>query len=142
MTTIKITPRQNEYLLELVDGPKTGSDLVLSLMVSAKGVGKMMRILREKGLVDTKLAPSTGRGGTRLHSLTKSYDELVSEGLTVVAVRNPRRSDAELRHAVKLRVDGLTGQRLVEAYQKLFPDRTANGVRHSIEVARERGMCR
>ena len=138
---VEVTPRQNEYLKELADGSKTTQDLVFAFEVSAKSISRMICILRDKGLVESRLAPATGRGGTRIYSLTRSYAELVGEGLKVVA-RTPHRriSEAELQYATELREAGMVGQRLVEAHHKRFPERKAAGVRHIIEIVRKRGV--
>ena len=138
---IEVTSRQNEYLKELATGPKLSNDLVCTFEISAASISKMICILRDKGLVQSKLAPATGRGGTRIYSLIKSYEELVEDGLKVVACTPHRRiSEGELQYATELREAGMVGQRLVAAYQLRFPKRTPQGVRHIIEIVRKRGV--
>ena len=46
-----LTHKQQEYIDELKDGPKTTRDMVLSLMVCGGSVAKMMRKLRKMGRV-------------------------------------------------------------------------------------------
>lgn len=139
---IEVTPRQNEYLRELADGPKTTQDLVLSRMVSAKSVGKMIKILRDKGLVLSAAIP-THRGNPQRYRLVKSYPMLVLDGLTVVATtKHNTIPNIELYYAAGLRTGGLIGQRLIVAHQRLFPERNANGVRHVVEKAVKKGLCR
>ena len=46
-----LTHKQQEYIDELKDGPKTTRDMVLSLMVCGGSVAAMMRKLRKMGRV-------------------------------------------------------------------------------------------
>ena len=143
---IEVTSRQNEYLKELATGPKLNNELILAMMVSQKGVSHMMRVLKGKGLVQSAHAPSTGRGSTQVHSLTKSYDAILADGLEIV--RTTHRNDSkpikseEIAYIAELRRSGLVGQRLVAAHQRLFPERNANGVRHVVKKAVKEGLCR
>jgi len=56
-TIPEVTPRQQEYLNELADGPKTTRDMVFSMMVSGHSVAKMMKKLRDMGLVRSTRVP-------------------------------------------------------------------------------------
>jgi hypothetical protein len=51
-------------------------------------------------------------------------------------------SDAEIALVIKLREEGLVGQRLYDRFHDVFPDRTYPAIRSKIEVLRERGMIR
>lgn len=85
---VEVTPMQNKYLKKLAVGSKTTQDLVMEFEGSAKSVSKMICILRDdKGLVESTLVPSTGSNNALLHSLTKSYEELVTDGLKVITKR-------------------------------------------------------
>lgn len=138
--TIEVTQRQNEYLKELAAGPKTTQDLVFELMISAKPISKMIKMLRDKGLVQSKPLPKRN-GHPLLHSLTNSYDELVRDGLTVVS-KNNAIPDAELQYAAELRDEGLVGQRLTGKYRKRFPERSHNSALYVVDKAIAEGLCR
>jgi len=141
MNQIEVTHRQNEYLQELASGAKSTQDLVLSLMVSAKSVGKMIKILRDKGLVQSAYIPGS-RGASQQYRLVKSYPMLVLDGLVVAKIKHNSIPDIELYHVAGLRSGGMTGQRLVKAHQRLFPERKANTVRHVVTKAVALGLCR
>jgi len=129
MKQIEVTPTQNEYLKELATGPKTTRDLVLSFMVSAKSIGKMMSLLRDKGLV-TSSRRAGAHGNARIHELTGH-----NQGIPV--------SEEEVLYVAKLRNDGLTGQRLTSQYQKEFPYRTHHTIiANIVKKARKRRWCR
>jgi len=51
-------------------------------------------------------------------------------------------SPDETALVIKLRKEGLIGQRLYNRFHKVFPDRTYNSVRSKIEVLRERKVMR
>jgi hypothetical protein len=51
-------------------------------------------------------------------------------------------SDAEIALVIKLREEGLVGQRLYNRFHEVFPDRTYPAIRSKIEVLRERGAIR
>lgn len=137
----EVTKRQAEYLLELKDGPKTTRDLILSQMVSAMSVSKMMRILKDKGLVQTRMIPGSPRS-QRVHELTAPYSELP---ITIVKRKHTTGAtvtDEEIRFAAELRKAGLTGQRLVEAHCCRYPKRAPGNVKNVVEIARRGGLCR
>ena len=66
----ELTHRQQQYLDELTDGPKTTRDLVLSLVVSGHSAAKMMAKLRDMGLVRSKRVPMQ-HGNLWRHELTE-----------------------------------------------------------------------
>jgi hypothetical protein len=140
-TPTEVTARQNVYLKELAEGPLTTRELVLSLMVSQKSVGKMMKILREKGLVQTRLLPHSQRS----HSLIAPYDELQ---LTLIFRKHtpnnadPSRISREMYELAELSDRGLVGQGLHQEHIKTYPHREYRAMRRLKDVARGRGLCR
>lgn len=52
-----ITPCQQEYLNELADGAKTTREIEISMKKSQHAVAKMMRKLRDMGLIRSKRVP-------------------------------------------------------------------------------------
>ena len=138
----RITPKQNEYLLELATGPKTTQDLMRSFMVSMATASKMLKIIRDAGLIESPHAEGI-QGNVRVHSLITPYDEMVKNGLIVT---NYNRSipilDEEILYAAILRNAGLTGQRLQEQHRKVYPNRAANGIKGIVLTARKRRLCR
>ena len=140
MKQIEVTTRQNEYLKELATGPKTTRDLVQSFMVSAASVGKILSILRDKGLVSSSRIAGV-HGNIRLHKLTAPYSEL---SLVVKNLhKNIDITEEEVLYAAKLRNDGLTGQRLTNQYQKEFPHRPHRTIMNVVvQKARKRRLCR
>ncbi len=137
-TPTEVTARQNVYLKELAEGPLTTRELVLSLMVSQKSVGKMIKILREKGLVQTRLLP----GSQRSHSLIAPYGELQLTLIKRKHTPGTTVSDAELNHIADLRKAGLVGQRLVIAHHFKYPNRTKSSILYLVDMARAGGLCR
>ena len=132
---IHVTPRQNEYLLALEDGPKVTRDLVLSFGVTDQSVGKIIHKLRDLGLV------VSSAGHIPQHTLVRSYPELVVDGL-VVSNRKLHRyiPDEEIEYVAQLRKDGWVGQRLIDRYLVRFPGSSEGGVRYRVYKARERGL--
>ena len=140
---IRVTTKQNEYLLQLATGPKTTNALVLSIMISAESVGRMMRKLSSKGLVESapqKGGKGTGRGRSYTHKLTSPYSEL---NLTIYNnVNGSPIADEEILYAAILRNGLLLGQRLKAQYLKVFPDQTPAAIDNIITTAKKRGLCR
>jgi|GEM_PF-5611249 len=58
------------YIEELESGPKTTRDMVLSLMVSGKSVSRMMKKLRDEGLVKSTRVLGA-RGNVWRHQLIR-----------------------------------------------------------------------
>jgi len=140
MKQIEVTPTQNEYLKELATGPKTTRDLVLSFMVSAKSIGKMMSLLRDKGLV-TSSRRAGAHGNARIHELTAPYSELN------LVVKNRHKNigitEEEILYAAILRNEGMTGHQLTDQYRKEFPHRRHRTILSVVVTkARNRGLCR
>lgn len=51
-------------------------------------------------------------------------------------------SAGETNLIIRLREEGLVGQRLYNKFHKVYPDRSYSSVRSKIEVLREKGMMR
>jgi len=142
MEQIEVTTTQNEYLKELATGPKTTHDLVLSKMVCANSVSKIIKRLRDAGLVSSSRRDGI-HGNAKVHELITPYQELdlvvknhhYNQGIPV--------SEEEVLYAAKLRNDGLTGRRLTAQHQKRYPYRRHHIILNSVVAkARKRGLCR
>jgi hypothetical protein len=132
---IQVTPRQNEYLLALEDGPKVTRDLVLSFEVTGQSVGKIIHKLRDLGLV------VSSAGHIPQHALVRSYPELVADGLVVCNRKlHCYIPDEEVKYVAQLRKDGWVGQRLIDRYLVRFPSSSEGGVRYRVNKARARGL--
>jgi len=119
---IRVTKTQNEYLKELIDGPKTTRDIVLSREISMKSASKVLKKLRDAGLITSTRVKGTP-GNVNIHELTASYADL-----NIIVKNNHRNggvpvSEEELQYAAILRKEGLIGQRLIDKYHTRFPDR-------------------
>lgn len=139
---IRVTPKQNEYLLQLATGPKTTQDLMRSFMASMATASKMLKIIRDAGLIESPHAEGA-TGNVRIHSLISPYDQMIKAGLTVTT-HNGRIpiSEDEILYAAILRNAGLIGQQLHEQHRKVYPDRSAAGIKNIVMTARRRGLCR
>ena len=137
---IWVTKKQNEYLLQLKDGPKTTNDLMRSFMISMATASKMLKIIRDAGLIESPHAEGV-QGNVRVHSLITPYDEMVGNGM-IVSTTARSITDKEILYAAILRNAGLTGQRLHDQHQKVFPNRTAGGIKNIVITARKRRLCR
>lgn len=138
-TPIRITQRQDEYLKELADGPKTTHDIVQTIMVTMGTAGKVLKKLREDGLVES--TPFNGvSGNVYTHRLITPYHELnllITKSLISLPI-----SDEEILYVAILRNAGMTGQRLCAQNKKLFPTRTYNSIKNIVAKARTRRLCR
>jgi len=134
-----VTYRQNEYLLQLSDGPKTTNELVLSMMITAASAGKIIARLRDHGLVQSEKIRGV-RGNVYLHSLTTPYDKM-NLMITNGHSQNPIRKE-EIFYAAILRNHGLIGQRLTDQFQKVFPGRDTKSItKHVVLKARRAKLC-
>ena len=136
----QVTSKQNEYLLELATGPKTTNDLMRSFMISMAAASKILKIIRDAGLIESPHAEGV-QGNVRVHSLITPYDEMVENGM-IVSTTARSITDKEILYAAILRNAGLTGQRLHDQHQKVFPNRAANGIKGIVLTARKRKLCR
>ena len=136
---ITVTPTQDDYLKRLASEPQTTRDFALSMMVSMRSAGKMIKRLRDAGLVKSSKLRGA-HGNVHIHELTAPYSELDiilrrnSTGITI--------PDAEIHYAAKLRNSGLVGQRLTEAHHGRYPGRAESTVRGMVTTAKARGLCR
>ena len=139
---IAVTTKQNEYLIQLTSGPKTTRDFVLSMMVSNHSAGKMIKRLRDAGLVKSSKLRGA-HGNVHLHELTAPYSEL---NIIVNNHTNTTRlaiTDAEIHYVAKLRNAGLVGQRLIEAHRRKYPKRpTSSIIKVLVERAKAERLCR
>lgn len=135
---IKVTETQNKYLLLIEAGLETTNDLMRELMVSTETAGKMIRTLRKKGLLMTEKKRGA-RGNIHSHTLVKPYADL-----DIHIKDNKGRApipEEEILYAAILRNAGLTGQRLSEQYQKVFPKRRRGAIKNIVGKARKE-LCR
>lgn len=134
---IRVTKKQNEYLLQLKDGPKTTNDLMRDIMVSMATAGKIIAKVRDKGLVVSSRVPGV-RGKLFEHTLVRPYNELN------IVIQNGTRNqtpEAEILYAAILRNGGLVGQRLSDQFKKVFPHRVKlKSIKHIVDKARNRGL--
>lgn len=134
---IRVTKKQNEYLLQLADGPKTTNDLMRSIMVSMATAGKIIAKVRDKGLVKSSRVPGA-RGKVFEHTLVKPYKEL---NIIIQNGTGNQITEAEVLYAAILRNGGLVGQRLSDQFKKVFPDRMkTRTIKHIVDKARKRGL--
>ena len=138
---ILLSARLHEYLLEIVDGPKTTGDLVLSQMVSANSCSKAMKKLRGLGLVRSEQVPGR-RGRTFRHSVVGDY-EVWKERIKIEFTSCPSPiSEGEVLYAALLKNGGLTGWELVAQYQVVFPHKSRAAIDHIKSMASRRRLCR
>ena len=136
---IQVTKKQNEYLLLLDKEQRTTNELMREIMVSMTSVGKMIKKLKEKNLVESVRKPES-RGNTYTHRLIKPYSELN------LVINNKGKgapvTDAEILYAAILRNEGMTGQRLTKQFNKVFPNRAKSTIiKHIVTIAREARLC-
>ena len=72
----KLTHTQQQYLLELEDGPKTTRELVMARGVSGAFVTRMMKRLREAGMVRSSRVLGA-RGNVWQHELIRSSEVII-----------------------------------------------------------------
>lgn len=137
--------RQRRYIHELEGGPKTTRDMALSLMVSGYLVARMVKKLREIGVVKSSRVKGV-RGNVWSHALANGWQELYAASIKNAprhrVVRATPAPTPELLHVAQLRVDGWTGQRLVTKHQEQYPSTSEGQVRYLVTTARKRGLCR
>lgn len=143
---ILITPRQNEYLLQLSTGPKTTRDLVLDMMLSGHSVSKMLKKLRNAGLIRSSQLRGAP-GNVHIHELTAPYANLnifiTTGGHGSGSSTHAVIPNKEVLYAAILRNAGLIGQRLTNQYHEVYPDRSASCVlKQVVQEAKRRGLCR
>jgi len=137
-----VTQRQNEYLKELDTRAKSTQDLMLSLMILRPSVSKVIKKLRDAGLVKSNRVPGV-QGNVYKHELAARYEDL-----NIVVVNQPGGpqttiTDAEICYAGELRRAGWTGQALVQQYQKRYPYRNKSSIMNNIVTkAKKKGLCR
>jgi len=137
---IQVTNKQNEYLLQLADGPKTTRDLMLSQMISLNSVGNMIRKLRKAGLVRSSKKRGVV-GNIHEHKLIRSYQEL-KDDLEIGNTKNAGVPHVEVLYVAILRNGCMTGQELINQHLKVFPGRAKYGVTNIVSKAKAQGLCR
>ena len=138
---IQLTKTQNEYLLQLADGPKTTRDLMLSQMVTMDSAGKMIAKLRKAELVRSSKLRGTP-GNIVGHELIRSYQDLIEDGIEIVNRKNVEVPYAEVLYVAILRNGYMTGQELIRQHLKIFPDRAKYGVTNIVAKAKALRLCR
>ena len=135
--TIEVTPKQNEYLIELEKGPKTSHDFGATVATA----DKMLRKLRAAGLINS--TQMQGRGNQLEHSLTKPYPELLKKGLIVSKKTTGHIiSEEEILYIAILRNAGMTGRELRDQHSKVYPHRVGKKIGNIVDKARHEGLCR
>lgn len=141
-----ITAKQHEYLLELRGGAKTTAEVTMSLCVAKNAARRMMKILRDAGLVKSSRVLSKV-GNIWQHEIIGGYDAIADD---LVIIRRKREyhgkphtvDPAEYQYVAELRKAGYTGQELIAEYQKRYPDQPATTVENRLQRARQMGLCR
>jgi hypothetical protein len=126
--------RHLKYVHELEAGPKTTRDMVLSLMVTGASVARMMQKLRTVNVVKSERVIG-GRGNVWRHELIPGYE-------AILEARSRIPLSKELMFIADLSDRSYVGQRLDAEHAKHFPARSRDSMRHLVDVARGRGMCR
>lgn len=140
--TITVTETQNKYLLQLETGSMTTNDLMRELMVSMGAAGRMIKKLKNAGLIESTRKYG-GRGNILNHRLVKPYQKMIEEGLIIKANNTGIPiNEQEILYAAILRNAGLTGQRLSGQYQKIFPERGRGAIKNIVGKARKQELCR
>ena len=134
---MQVTPKQNEYLLELDNGPKLSSEF----SYSTERAYKMLYKLRSAGLVKSTIANE--RKNEHTYSLAIPYTEMMENGLKISnGVSRRTIPDEEILYAAILRNAGLTGQRLSSVFRTKYPNRSKHGIKNIINKARNNRWCR
>ena len=139
--TPKITPRQHAYLTAIADGHTTTRQLMAHLDTGQNNVSRILRVLRDAGLVT--FAPLPGTKCSKQFHLTAPLEDLDFE----VCHRSTHKNytpptEAEVRYVAKLRNAGLLGQRLIAAHQRKYPGRPDKGIQALVAKAKQRRLCR
>jgi len=134
---MQVTPKQNEYLLELDNGPKLSREFNNP---TARAY-KMLYRLRSAGLIQSKITnPKTNE---HTYSLAIPYKEMLEKGLKISnGVSRRTIPEEEILYAAILRNAGLTGQRLSSIYNRKYPGRAKHGIKNIINKARNNRWCR
>lgn len=139
---IKVTKNQNEYLLQLADGPKTTRDLMLSQMVTLESAGRIIKKLKKKGLVESTRKYG-GRGNILNHRLVTPYPELIKKGMIITnKTAGTTIPDEEILYAAILRNSGLIGQRLTDQYREKYSHRRPGSIKNIVLKAKAERLCR
>ncbi len=139
--TTKITTRQHTFLKAIETGHTTTRALMQHLSIPRNSVSRILRVLRDAGLVS--FVPLPGTQSAKQFHLTAPLEDLDFE----IAYRPTHKTyipptDAEVLHIGKLRNAGLIGQRLITAHQKKYPDRAAKSVQAIVAMAKKMRLCR
>jgi hypothetical protein len=102
-----ITAKQHEYLLELKGGTKTTQEVTMSLCVAKNAASRMMKILRDAGLVRSFRVLGS-QGNVWRHEIIGGYDAIADDLVIIRQKRKysgkPRTVDpAEHQYVAKLR---------------------------------------
>lgn len=137
----RITPLQHAYLTAISEGHTTTRQLMTHLDTAQNNVSRILRVLRDAGLVS--FAPLPGTQSTKQFHLTAPLEDLDLEVAPNSAHPNyTPPTDAEVLYVAKLRNAGLIEQRLVAAHQKKYPDRPAKSVQALVAKAKAKRWCR
>ena len=140
--TPTITPRQHAFIKAIDEGHTTTRQLMARLDTPQNSVSRILRVLRDAGLVTFTPLPGT-RSAKQFH-LTAPLEDLDFE----IAYRPTHKtyvppSEEELRYIAKISdEDKLIGQRRIAAHQKKYPERTDKGVKSLVAKARGLRYCR
>jgi len=137
----RITTLQNDYLKAIEAGNHTTKDLQQHFTTRQSNVSRILRVLRDAGLVS--FAHNPGTRATKIFTLTAPYADLDLEIIhrSIHKASDPI-SDIEVHYVAKLRNAGLIGQRLIEAHQRKYPDRPAKSIQLLVAKAKAKRLCR
>jgi DNA-binding MarR family transcriptional regulator len=140
--TTKITAHQHTFLKAIETGHTTTRALMQHLSIPRNSVSRILRVLRDAGLVS--FAPLPGTQSAKQFHLTAPLEDLdfeIAYRLTHKTYTPP--SEEELRYIAKISdEDKLIGQRRIAAHQKKYPERTARSMKTLVAKARNLGYCR
>ena len=139
--TPTITPLQHAFIKAIDEGHTTTRQLMAHLDTAQNNVSRILRVLRDAGLVS--FAPLPGTASTKQFHLTAPLQDLDFEIVHRSTHKNyTPPTEAEVLYVAKLRNAGLLGQRLIAAHQKKYPYRQAKSVQALVAKAKKLRYCR
>ena len=138
---LELTTKQHEYIVLIGEGPKTIKDIAQIVKITEANVSKRVAELRAMGIVKSTWVTSERRR-IYVHTLLRSYDDLVERGFVVNNHVKNMITEEELYYAAILTNGSMIGARRLTQYQKLYPNRTWASLKHIVTKAKFRRLCR
>ena len=140
MTQARWYRSRHNYVNQLKTGAKTTQDMVFSLDVSGRSVARMMKVLREDGIV-TSSRVLGAKGNLWQHELLPGWEAKMAER-PLPRFKIPATIHELLNVARLSDKEHLVGPRLYAAHRQTYPLRPDAEIRRLKEVAQERHPCR